>query len=126
MQPDDRKTAKAAAKKAGDEAEVLAKIAEMPAPFDAIGKRLHEIIMDAAPALTPRVRYGMPWYMKDGTSCCFFRFAKGFGFITLGFDDPTQLTGDDGAPLVASAYRVTELSAAVEAALSAIVRKAAG
>ncbi len=123
MQPDDKK----AAKRAEDEAELLARIAEMPAPFDAIGKRLHEIIMDAAPALTPRVRYGMPWYMKDGTSCCFFRFAKGFDFITLGFDDPTILAGDDGAPhpLVASAYRITELDEAVEAKLSAIVREAA-
>jgi len=113
------------ADKADGEAAVLAKVAQMPAPSRAIGKRLHEIIMNSAPGLTPRVRYGMPWYMKDGKSWCFFRASK-FGFITFGFDDPASPTREEGAPhqLVASSYRITKLDEATEAKLTAIVRAA--
>lgn len=123
----DKTAAKTAAKQAGGEAEVLAKIAGMPPPFAAMGARLHEILMASAPGLTPRVRYGMPWYMKDDKSWCFFRATK-FGFMTLGFDDPAVLAVDHGAPgrLVASAYRITELDEATAAELAAIVRRAAG
>ena len=112
-------------KKPDGEAEVLAKIAEMPAPYCDVGKRLHQLIMQSAPGLTPRVRYGMPWYMKDGKSWCFFRATK-FGFITLGFDDPAALSGESEAPprLVASAYRISELDDATEAILSDILRSA--
>jgi hypothetical protein len=120
--------AKQATKKPDGEAEVIAKIAQMPAPWRATGVRLHQIIMASAPGLTPRVRYGMPWYMKDGKSWCFFRTAAKFGFVTFGFDDPAVLAPEDRAPhqLVASAYRITELDEATEAELSAIVRRAAG
>ncbi len=116
------------ADKADAEVAVLAKIAEMPAPFRGISERLHHIIMKSAPRLTPRVRYGMPWYMKDGKSCCFFRAAKNFGFVTFGFDDPANLSCEEGAAdqLVASAYRIATLDEATEAKLSAIVRKVAG
>jgi len=116
------------ADKADGEAAVLAKIAQMPEPYRATGERLHEIIMRNAPGLTPRVRYGMPWYMKDGKSWCFFRAATKFDFMTFGFDDPATLTREEVAPhqLVASAYRITTLDEATEAKLSAIVRKAAG
>lgn len=115
-------------KKADGEAEVLAKIAEMQAPYRAMGERLHEIIMTNGPGLTARVRYGLPWYMKDGKSWCFFRWAKPFDFMTLGFDDPAILAPEDGAAhrLVASAYRITALDETTEADLAAIVRKAAG
>jgi hypothetical protein len=128
MQTLDKAAAKEAAEKARGEAELLAKVAEMPDPYRAIGERLHDIIMTSAPQLTPRVRYGMPWYMKDGKSWCFFRAAAKFGFVTLGFDDPASLRGggDDGPPLVASAYRITSLDEAAEAELVAIVRGAAG
>jgi hypothetical protein len=112
-------------KKAGGEAAVLAKIAEWPAPYRAMGERLHDVIVNSAPGLTPRVKYGMPWYFKDGKSWCFFRAATKFNFITFGFDDPADLTGEEGAPdqLVASAYRIHTLDQATEAKLSTIVRK---
>jgi hypothetical protein len=123
MQVDDKK----AAKRADDEAAVLAKITAMPAPYRAMGERLHDIIMQGAPGLTPRVRYGMPWYFKDGKSWCFFRAATKFNFITFGFDDPATLTSEERAPhqLVASAYRIYALDEATEAKLSTIVREAA-
>jgi hypothetical protein len=113
-------------KKADGEAAVLEKIAAMPAPYRAMGERLHDLIMKSAPGLTPRVRYGMPWYFKDGKSWCFFR-ATNFNFITFGFDDPVNLTREEGAPhqLVASAWRIHTLDEATEAKLSTIVRKAA-
>ena len=128
MPTDDKSAAKTAKTKAKGAAAVLARIGEMPPPFAEIGKRLHDIIMAGAPDLTPRVRYGMPWYMKDGKSWCFFRFAKGFDFLTFGFDDPAVLTGYEGASpdILASAYRITGLDAAAEAKLSAILRHASG
>jgi hypothetical protein len=126
MQVADKKAAKEATKKADGEAAVLAKIAQMPVPYRAIGKRLHEIIMISSPGLTPRVRYGMPWYMKDGKSWCFFRAAEKFNVMTFGFDDPANLTPEKGAPhqLVASAYRITKLDDATVETLSDIVHKA--
>jgi hypothetical protein len=112
------------AEKPYGEAAVLAKIAEMPAPYRAIGERLHALIMKSAPELMPRVRYGMPWYFKDGQSWCFFRAATKFNFMTFGFDDPANLTREEGAPdqLIASAWRLHTLDDATEARLSAIVR----
>ena len=116
-----------ATKKPDGETDVLAKIAQMPEPYRAIGRRLHEIIMTSAPQFSPRIRYGMPWYMKDGKGWCFFRAAVEFGFITFGFDDPAALAPDQGAAdrLVASAYRVSELDGPAEVKLAAVVRKAA-
>jgi len=126
MPDDEKKAAKEAARRAESEAEVLARIAEMPPPFRAMGERLHQIIMATAPHLEPRVRYGMPWYMRDGKSCCFFRAAPKFNLMTLGFDDPTALTPEEGADhgMVASAYRIITLDAATEARLAEIVRRA--
>ena len=123
----ERKAAREAAKRAQSEAEVLARIAEMPAPFRAIGERLHRIIMQNAPGLEPRVRYGMPWYMREGKSWCFFRAAPQFGLMTLGFDDPAVLPLQEGAShrLVGSAYRITVLDEATETELARIVRNAA-
>jgi hypothetical protein len=120
---------KAAAQRAmaNGEAAVLAKIAQISAPCNAIAWRLHELIMSSASGLTPRVRYGLPRYMKDEKSWCFFRAAEKFGFITFGFDAPANLTGEEGSShqLVASAYRITALNDATEAKISAVVCKAA-
>src|SRR5271157_2144599 len=66
------------ADKADGESAVLAKIAEMPEPDRAMGKRLHAIIKTSAPALTPRLWYGMPAYAKDGKIVCFFQSAQKF------------------------------------------------
>ena len=88
------------ADKAVGESAVLAKIAEMPEPDRAIGERLHAIIKASAPALSPRLWYGMPAYAKDGKVVCFFQSAQKFNtrYATLGFNESANL--DEGATRV--------------------------
>ena len=119
------KTANPAAKKAAGEAAVLAKIAAMPAPYRAMGERLHALILRSAPALQSAVWYGMPGYAKDGKTVCFFRSDK--KCMTFGFTQEANLTREEGAPhqLIESAWYFTALDDATEAKLSAIVRKVA-
>src|SRR2546427_10168131 len=114
---------KAAAGKADEESAVLAKIAEMPAPDRALGKRLHAIIKASAPALSPTTWYGMPAYAKDGKVVCFFQSAQKFKtrYGTLGFSDRANL--DEGA-MWPNAYALTKLTAADEARIGALVKKA--
>ena len=114
---------KAAAQKADGESEVLAKIAEMPASDRALGKRLHSIIKASAPALSPRLWYGMPAYAKDGKIVCHFQSAQKFKtrYATLGFSDAANL--DEGA-VWPVAFSVTKLTAADEARIGALVKKA--
>jgi hypothetical protein len=111
------------ADKADGESAVLAKIAEMPGPDRALGKRLHAIIKASAPALSPRLWYGMPAYAKDGKVVCFFQSAKKFNtrYATLGFSDAANL--DEGA-VWPVAFALTELTAAEEARVGALVKKA--
>jgi hypothetical protein len=117
------KELKAAADKADGESEVLAKIAEMPEPDRAMGKRLHAVIKASAPALSPRTWYGMPAYAKDGNVICFFQSAQKFKtrYATFGFSDKAHL--DDGT-MWPNAYALTKLTAADEARISALVKKA--
>lgn len=119
------KTANPATKKAADEAAVLAKIAAMPAPYRAMGERLHALILRSAPALQPTTWYGMPGYAKDGKTVCFFR--ADMKYMTFGFTQEADLSREEGAPhqLIASAWYFTILDDATEAKLSAIVRKVA-
>jgi uncharacterized protein YdhG (YjbR/CyaY superfamily) len=114
---------KAAARKADGESEVRAKIAEMPEPDRALAERLHAIITASAPALAPRTWYGMPAYVKDGNVVCFFQSAQKFNtrYATLGFSDKAKL--DDGA-MWPVAFALTELTAAEEARIGALVKKA--
>jgi len=111
------------AKKADGESDVLAKIAEMPQPDRAMGKRLHAIIKASAPALSPRTWYGMPAYAKDGQVVCFFQSAQKFKarYATLGFSDKANL--DEGA-MWPTAFALKELTATEEARISALVKKA--
>ena len=113
------------AKQADGESDVLAKIAEMPKPDRAMAERLHAIIKASAPALSPRTWYGMPAYAKDGKIVCFFQPAKKFKtrYATLGFNDVAHL--DEGA-MWPVAYALMELTAAAEAQISALVKKAVG
>jgi len=115
---------RASSKEADGEAAVLAKIAQMPASYRAMGERLHEIITKSAPWLTPRTWYGMPAYAKDGKVVCFFRVDK---YMTFGLTEDANLTREEGAAhqLMASAWYFTALDDATEAKLSAVVRKAA-
>jgi hypothetical protein len=109
--------------KADGESEVLAKIAEMPEPDRALAERLHALIKASAPALSPRTWYGMPAYAKDGHVVCFFQSAQKFNtrYATLGFSDQANL--DDGA-MWPVAFALKELTAADEARIGALVKKA--
>ncbi len=111
------------ADKADGESAVLAKIAEMPEPDRAMGKRLHAVIKASAPALSPRLWYGMPAYAKDGKVVCFFQSAQKFNtrYATFGFSDAANL--DEGA-LWPVAFALKELTAAEEARIGALVKKA--
>lgn len=112
------------ADKTDGEAEVLEKIAEMEAPFPAVGERLHDIIMDCAPELTPRTWYGMPAYAKDGKVVFFFNAEK--GYMSFALTEDANLSVDEDAPhqLIESSWYFTELDDPTEAALSDIVRQA--
>ncbi len=114
---------KAAVDNADGERAVLAKIAEMPAPDRALGMRLHAIVKAVAPALSPRTWYGMPAYAKDGKVVCFFQSGQKFGtrYATLGFSDKANL--DEGA-LWPVAFALKELTAAEDARIRALVKKA--
>ncbi len=109
--------------RAEGESAVLAKIAEMPEPDRAIGERVHAIIKASAPALSPRLWYGMPAYAQDGKVVCFFQSAQKFKtrYASLGFSDEANL--DEGA-LWPTAFGLTELTATEEARISALVQKA--
>jgi uncharacterized protein YdhG (YjbR/CyaY superfamily) len=102
---------------------VLAKIAAMPEPDRAMGERLHAIIKASAPALAPRLWYGMPAYAKDGKIVCFFQSAQKFKtrYATLGFLHEANL--DEGA-MWPAAFALKELTAAEEARIGALVKKA--
>jgi uncharacterized protein YdhG (YjbR/CyaY superfamily) len=109
--------------KADEESAVLAKIAEMPPRDRAMGRRLHAIIRASAPDLSPRLWYGMPAYAKDGKVVCFFQSAQKFKsrYATVGFSDAANL--DEGA-MWPVAFALTELTAADEARIGALVKKA--
>ncbi|PYQ70224.1 MAG: hypothetical protein DMG01_27870 [Acidobacteria bacterium] len=111
------------ADKADGESAVLAKIDEMPEPDRAMGKRLHAIIKASAPALSPRLWYGMPAYAKDGNVVCFFQSAQKFKtrYATFGFSDKANL---DESAMWPTAFALTELTAADEARIGALVKKA--
>jgi uncharacterized protein YdhG (YjbR/CyaY superfamily) len=108
---------------ADGESAVLGKIAEMPGPDRALGERLHAIIKASAPALSPRLWYGMPAYAKDGKVVCFFQSAQKFNtrYATFGFNAAANL--DEGA-MWPVAFALTELTAAEEVRIGALVKKA--
>jgi uncharacterized protein YdhG (YjbR/CyaY superfamily) len=109
--------------KTDGESDVLAKIAEMADSDRAMAERLHAIIKANAPALLPRTWYGMPAYAKDGNVVCFFQSGQKFKarYATLGFSDKANL--DDGA-MWPNSYALTELTAADEAKIGGLVKKA--
>ncbi len=111
------------ANRADEESAVMARIAEMPEPDRAMGKRLHAVIKASAPTLSPRLWYGMPAYAKDGKVVCFFQSGQRFKtrYATLGFSDSANL--DEGA-LWPTAFALTELTAAAETRIGALVKKA--
>jgi uncharacterized protein YdhG (YjbR/CyaY superfamily) len=118
-----RRGARAAKDKADGERDVLAKIAEMPEPDRVLAERLHAIIKASAPALSPKTWYGMPAYARDGKVVCFFTSADKFKsrYATFGFNDEANL--DEGA-MWPTSFALTELTAADEARIGALVKKA--
>jgi hypothetical protein len=109
--------------KGDGESAVLAKIAEMQEPDRTMGKRLHAIIKESVPALSPRLWYGMPAYAKDGKVVCFFQPAQKFKtrYATFGFSDKANL--DEGV-MWPAAFALKGLTAAEEARIAALVKKA--
>ena len=109
--------------KADGEGDVLAAIADLPEPDRAMAGRLHAIIKAGAPALSPKTWYGMPAYAKDGKVVCFFQSAQKFKtrYATFGFSDSANL--DEGS-LWPVAFALKELTAAEEARILALVKKA--
>jgi uncharacterized protein YdhG (YjbR/CyaY superfamily) len=109
--------------KAAGESAVLAKIAEMPEPDRAMAERLHAIVTASAPALSPKTWYGMPAYAKDDKVVCFFTAASKFNtrYASFGFNDDANL--DEGA-MWPTSFALKELTAAEEAKIGALVKKA--
>ncbi len=110
-------------KKAEGESDLLAKIAEMQEPDRSMAERLHEIVKASAPALWPKTWYGMPAYAKDGKVVCYFQSAQKFDsrYATLGFSDEANL--DEGA-MWPTSFALVELTAAEEARIGALVKRA--
>jgi uncharacterized protein YdhG (YjbR/CyaY superfamily) len=109
--------------RADGESDLLAKIAEMTEPDRAMARRLHAIIKTNAPALSPKTWYGMPAYAKDGKVVCFFQSAQKFKsrYATFGFSDEANL--DEGA-MWPTSFALKELTAAEEARIGTLVKKA--
>ncbi len=110
--------------KAAGESAALEAIAAMKEPDRAMAQRLHEIITASVPALSPKTWYGMPAYAnKDGKIVCFFQAAQKFKtrYATLGFSDVANL--DEGA-MWPNSFALTELTAAEEARIITLVKKA--
>ncbi|MGA8015958.1 MAG: DUF1801 domain-containing protein [Candidatus Dormiibacterota bacterium] len=110
---------------AGGESGVLAKIAEMQASDRALAERLHTIIKASAPALAPKTWYGMPAYARDGSVICFFKPAQKFKtrYATVGFSDQASL---DEGEMWPTEFALRELTAADEARICALVKRAVG
>lgn len=108
---------------ADGESEVLAKIGEMPEPDRAMAKRIHAVVKASAPALAPRLWYGMPAWAQDGKVICFFQSGKKFKtrYSTFGFSDSAKL--DEGRMWPAG-FAILELTAAEEARIAALVKRA--
>jgi uncharacterized protein YdhG (YjbR/CyaY superfamily) len=109
--------------KAAGESDLLAKIAEMPEPDRSMAERIHAIVKASAPDLWPKTWYGMPAYAKDGKIVCFFQSAHKFNarYATFGFNDTANL---DEGNLWPTSFALKQLTAAEEATISALVKKA--
>ena len=107
--------------KKGDAA-VLAKLGEAPAQYREIGERLHAIIRESAPSLEPIVRWGLPFYTKDGKDVCYIKPDN--DFIAFGFGEVVNPTRDDGASMHPVAWTLSSLDDTAEATIRALITKA--
>jgi len=117
------KAARSSAGAATDESAVLEKIAGMAASDRAMAERIHAIVKASAPSLSPKLWYGMPAYAKDGSVVCFFQGAQKFKtrYATLGFNDKARL---DEGNMWPTAFALMDMTAADEARIGALVKKA--
>jgi uncharacterized protein YdhG (YjbR/CyaY superfamily) len=117
------KELKADQSRAAGEADLLAKIAEMPEPDRAMAKRVHAIVTATAPDLAPKTWYGMPAYAKEGKVVCFFTPASKFKarYATFGFNEDAKL---DEGNMWPTSFALTKLTATDEAKIAALVKKA--
>jgi uncharacterized protein YdhG (YjbR/CyaY superfamily) len=105
------------------EADIQAKIAAMPEPDKSMAKRIHALVKETAPDLTPRTWYGMPAYSRDGKLVCFFQPASKFKarYATFGFEESANLDEGNFWP---TSFALTKLTATEEAKIAALVKKA--
>lgn len=108
--------------KKGDDA-VLTKIADAPEPYRQIGERLHHIIRENAPSLEPIVRWGLPFYVKDGQDVCYIKPDK--NYIAFGFGEVINPTIEEGAHMHPVAWTITSLDDATEEKIGTLVNRAA-
>jgi len=111
--------------RAAGEADIQAKLAEMPDDDRAIATRVHELILAAVPAYVPRTYYGMPAYALNGKTICFFQPKSKFKvrYCTLGFQPDARIDDGDFWPI---AFAVNALTPAIEARITELAKKAAG
>jgi len=107
--------------KKGDAA-VLAKLGEAPTQYREIGERLHGIIRESAPSLEPIVRWGLPFYVKNGKDICYIKPGK--DFIAFGFGENVNPAHEEGAHMHPVVWTLTSLDAATEAKIRALMKKA--
>jgi len=107
--------------KKGDAA-ALAKIGEAPSPYREIGERLHGIIRDTAPSLEPVVRWGIPFYTRDGKDVCYSK--TGSGFLAFGFGEEINPAYEEGAHMHPVVWNITSLDPQTEATIADLVRAA--
>jgi len=105
------------------EADIQAKIAAMPEPDKSMAKRIHALVKETAPDLTPRTWYGMPAYSRDAKLVCFFQPASKFKarYATFGFEESANLDEGNFWP---TSFALTKLTATEEAKIAALVKKA--
>jgi uncharacterized protein YdhG (YjbR/CyaY superfamily) len=117
---------KAASRRGADgERDLLDKIAELPEADRVMAERIHALVTESAPSLTPRTFYGMPAWAKDGKVLCFFQPASKFKarYATFGFNDDASL--DDGA-MWPTSWALTQLTDADAERIAALVKQAVG
>jgi len=107
--------------KKGDAA-VLAKLGEAPVPYREIGQRLHGLVRENAPSLEPIVRWGLPFYVKDGKDICYIKTGK--DFIAFGFGEALNPAREEGVNMHPVVWNVTSLEPATEAKISELIKKA--
>ena len=107
--------------KKGDAA-VLAKLGDAPAEYREMGERLHAIIRESAPSLEPIVRWGLPFYVKDGKDICNIKLDE--DFIAFGFGEVVNPAREEGACMHPVAWTLTSLDDTTEARIRSLIKKA--